>query len=190
MRIGNLYIVSGPSGAGKGTLVQALLGRVPDLWVSVSATTRHPRPGEIEGIHYFFKSAEEFDRLVAEDGLLEWAVVHGNRYGTPVAAVRSKIAEGRQVILEIDPQGAMQVLEKIPEARLIFIKPPSWEELRRRLEGRGSETAEQIELRMRTAETEMKFEGRYDIVVNNDEINRATDEIVAFIDSCAEKKES
>ena len=191
MRTGNLYIISGPSGAGKGTLVQELLGRVPDIWVSVSATTRSPRPGEVEGVHYFFKSAQEFDDLIAEDGLLEWALVHGNRYGTPVEAVRDKIAEGAQVMLEIDPQGAMQVLQRIPESRLIFIKPPSFEELRRRLEGRGSETQEQIELRLRTGETEMKFEGKYDIVVNNDDVYRATDEIVAFIDACAnEKKEA
>jgi len=142
-------------------------------------------------VHYFFKSAQEFDDLIAEDGLLEWALVHGNRYGTPVEAVRDKIAEGAQVMLEIDPQGAMQVLQRIPESRLIFIKPPSFEELRRRLEGRGSETQEQIELRLRTGETEMKFEGKYDIVVNNDDVYRATDEIVAFIDACAnEKKEA
>lgn len=191
MRTGNLYIISGPSGAGKGTLVQELLGRVPDIWVSVSATTRPPRPGEVEGVHYFFKSPQEFDDLIAHDGLLEWAEVHENRYGTPVEAVRSKIAEGAQVILEIDPQGAMQVLHRIPDAKLIFIKPPSFEELRRRLEGRGSETQEQIELRLRTGETEMKFEGKYDIVVNNDDVYRATNEIVAFIDACAnEKKEA
>ncbi|MDA3937528.1 MAG: guanylate kinase [Actinomycetota bacterium] len=191
MRTGNLYIISGPSGTGKGTLVQELLSRVPDIWVSVSATTRPPRPGEIEGVHYFFKSVSEFDELIENDGLLEWAEVHGNRYGTPIAAVRDMMDKGAQVILEIDPQGAMQVLARIPESRLVFIKPPSFEELRRRLEGRGSETPEQIELRLRTAEIEMKFEGKYDVVVNNDDVHRATNEIVAFIDSCAnDKKEA
>jgi guanylate kinase len=191
MRTGNLYIISGPSGTGKGTLVQELLSRVPDIWVSVSATTRPPRPGEIEGVHYFFKSVSEFDELIENDGLLEWAEVHGNRYGTPIAAVRDMMDKGAQVLLEIYPQVAMQVLARIPESRLVFIKPPSFEELRRRLEGRGSETPEQIELRLRTAEIEMKFEGKYDVVVNNDDVHRATNEIVAFIDSCAnDKKEA
>ena len=109
MRTGNLFIISGPSGAGKGTIVRELLGRVDDAWVSVSVTTRAPRPGEVEGRHYFFVSDEKFDALLAGGGLLEWATVHGNRYGTPRAAVEAEVASGRQVILEIDPQGAFQV---------------------------------------------------------------------------------
>ncbi|TLM93661.1 MAG: guanylate kinase, partial [Actinobacteria bacterium] len=131
-RRGNLYIVSGPSGAGKGTLVKELLGRVPDVWVSVSVTTRAPRPGEVEGVHYFFVSDDEFDRLIDTAGLLEWAEVHGNRYGTPVAAVKAKVDAGFQVVLEIDPQGAFQVKRSRPDSILIFIMPPSWDELQRR----------------------------------------------------------
>lgn len=189
MRRGNLFIVSGPSGAGKGTLVKELLGRVPDIWVSVSATTRSPRPGEIEGRDYFFVSNGRFDELVEHDGLLEWASVHGNRYGTPRAEVEARIAEGRQVILEIDPQGALQVKERWPSSILLFIKPPSMDELRRRLEGRGSETAEQVELRLRTAQTEMEFAGIYDFVVQNDDVPRAADELAAIIDSSSGTRE-
>jgi len=186
MRNGNLFIVSGPSGAGKGTLVRALLARVPDLWLSISATTRDPRPGEIEGVHYYFVSAEEFARRIDEGGFLEWAEVHSNRYGTPVSIVRDRIADGCQVVLEIDPQGAQQVKRAMPEAILIFIKPPDFGELRRRLEGRGSETPEEIETRMATAMKEMELAGMYDFVVTNDDVARATDELVRIIDSYAD----
>lgn len=188
-RRGNLFIVSGPSGAGKGTLVDALVDRVPDIWVSISATTRGPRPGEAEGEHYFFISAERFDELVACDGLLEWAEVHGNRYGTPRGPVEEMVRAGRQVILEIDPQGARQVKSVWPQAILIFIRPPSMDELRRRLEGRGSETPEQVELRLRTAQTELEFAGIYDFVVINDDVVRAADELAAIIDSCSGARE-
>lgn len=189
MRRGNLFIVSGPSGAGKGTLVKELLGRVPDVWVSISATTRAPRAGEVEGRDYFFLPKERFAELVDTGGLLEWAEVHGNRYGTPRDAVEQKIAEGRQVILEIDPQGASQVKRMRPDSILIFIKPPSMDELRRRLEGRGSETPEQVELRLRTARTEMEFAGIYDFVIQNDDVSRAADELAAVIDSCSGTRE-
>ena len=124
MRTGNLFIISGPSGAGKGTLVRELVSRVEDLWVSVSVTTRSPRPGEREGIEYFFISDAEFDELVSGNGLLEWAEVHGNRYGTPTAAVREQVAAGRQVVLEIDPQGAFQVKSLVEGSILIFVMPP------------------------------------------------------------------
>ncbi|MDZ4178205.1 MAG: guanylate kinase [Coriobacteriia bacterium] len=186
-RIGNLFIVSGPSGAGKGTLVRALLDRVPDLWLSVSATTRPPRPGEIEGVHYRFLSGDDFDRLLAENGLLEWAEVHGNRYGTPRAEVDRRIAEGCQVVLEIDPQGAQQVKAVMPESILVFVEAPSMDELRRRLAHRGSETPDQIETRMATAIKEMELAGTYDFVVTNDDITRATDELVGIIDSFADR---
>ena len=154
MRKGNLFVISGPSGAGKGTLVKRLLERIPDAWVSVSATTRAPRPGEIDGVHYYFMNDKRFDDLVAAHGFLEWADVHGKRYGTLKRTVLERMSAGQQVILEIDVQGAFQVRKLIPEAILVFIEPPSLEELRRRLEGRGTENADAIERRMKTAEAE------------------------------------
>jgi len=170
--------------------VKEILHRVPDVWLSVSVTTRAPRPGEIEGLHYFFVSPEEFDELTATGGLLEWAAVHGNRYGTPRAAVESKIAEGSQVILEIDPQGAFQIRDLLPETVLVFVTTPSIEELHRRLVGRGSETEEQVAVRMKTAERELELVGKYDHVVINDDVARATEELVGIIDSYAERRES
>jgi guanylate kinase len=190
MRKGNLFIISGPSGAGKGTLVKEILDLVPDIWVSVSVTTRAPRPGEVEGLHYFFISAEEFDRLIATGGLLEWAEVHGNRYGTPKAAVECKVEEGRQVILEIDPQGAFQVKSMQADSILVFIMPPSFDELQRRLEGRGSETKSQVETRLQTAKRELDLVCEYDHVVINDDVPRAARELVAVIDSHADVKEA
>ncbi len=189
MRNGNLFIISGPSGAGKGTLVKELPARVPDLWVSISVTTRAPRPGEVEGQHYFFISAEEFHRLSETGGLLEWAEVHGNCYGTPRAAVEAKVAEGRQVILEIDPQGAFQVKSLLPDSVLVFIMPPSWEELERRLEKRGSETKAQVERRLVTAKHELELVGEYDHVVQNDDVPRAVGELVGIIDAYADQQE-
>jgi guanylate kinase len=190
MRTGNLFIISGPSGAGKGTLVREIARRVPDIWVSVSVTTRAPRPGEVEGQHYFFISSEEFDRLASTGGLLEWAEVHGNRYGTPRAAVEHEIAEGRQVVLEIDPQGAFQVKSVRPDSILVFIMPPSLDELHRRLVGRGSETKAQVETRLDTARRELDLVGEYDNVVLNEDVPRAADELVAIIDSHADSKEA
>lgn len=137
-------------------------------------------------MHYYFVSAEEFERRIDEGGFLEWAEVHSNRYGTPVDVVRDRMADGCQVVLEIDPQGAQQVKRAMPEAILIFIQPPDFGELRRRLEGRGSETPEQIETRMATAMKEMELAGMYDFVVTNDDVARATDELVRIIDSYAD----
>ena len=185
MRHGNLFVVSGPSGAGKGTLVNRLREEVSDLWVSISATTRSPRPGEVEGVHYFFKSDDEFDALIESDGLLEWANVHGKRYGTPKAPVLEHIAAGEQVILEIEPQGAFQVRDKYPECILVFIEPPSMEELERRLTGRGTETPEQIAGRLQVAQVEMSRKVEYDVVVKNDDLETAVQELIAAIDGFA-----
>ncbi len=187
MRRGNLFIVSGPSGAGKGTLVKALLDRVPDVWVSISVTTRPPRPGEIDGREYHFLSCDEFDLLVAQDGVLEWAEVHGNRYGTPRSEVERHVRSGKQVILEIDPQGAMQVKRLEPSSVLVFVTAPSMDELRRRLEARGSETQEQISLRLANAERELRFAEQYGHVIINDDVSRAADELAAIIDSYADR---
>ena len=183
MSRGTLVIISGPSGAGKGTLVRALLGRVPSVRVSVSATTRAPRPGEVEGVHYYFLTPEEFDRRVGDGEFLEHAEVHGNRYGTLRSTVDAKLAQGRTVILEIDPQGAKQVREMIPEAALVFIVAPSTEELVRRIKKRGAESDEDIAVRMVTARGELELVGTYDCVVQNDDLRRATDELARFIGS-------
>jgi guanylate kinase len=182
---GRLFIISGPSGAGKGTLVRALLARVPRVWLSVSATTRLPRPGEVEGRDYYFVSSQRFDELVSTGGLLEWAEVHGNRYGTPRRAVQCKLEEGVDVILEIDPQGAAQVKRSVPDSVGIFVMAPSIAELRRRLENRGSETQEQVDRRLETAEKELRVAGTYDFVIENDDVRRAANELVSIIESDA-----
>lgn len=182
---GNLFVLSGPSGAGKGTLVARLLERVPSCWVSVSATTRAPRPGEVDGIHYFFMDKTAFSQLVAEGGFLEWAQVHDNCYGTLRSRVQEHIDAGDQVILEIDVQGAFQVREAMPNAHLVFIEPPSLEELERRLRGRGTETEEVIAKRMKTAQVELAQKMEYDVQVVNDDLERATEELVSYVTSFA-----
>ena len=165
--------------------MKRLAERVPDVWVSVSATTRAPRDGERDGVHYFFVDDATFDKMIAEDDLLEWANVHGRRYGTPKSKILEHIADGDQVILEIDVQGAFQVRDKIPEAILVFIEPPSMDELRARLEGRGTETQEAVESRMKTAELELARKMEYDYQLVNDNLDVATDELVSFIDGKA-----
>lgn len=186
MRRGNLIIVSGPSGAGKGTLVKRLLTRVPDVWVSVSATTRAPRPGEREGRDYFFLTESEFQDRVHAGEFLEHANVHGNHYGTLRGPVMRRVAEGMQVILEIDVQGAEQVKQSAPEAACVFIVAPDTAELRRRIVGRGSETPAQVAERMRTAEKELQLVGTYDYVVINDDVPRAAEELIGIVEALAE----
>ena len=184
-RIGNLFVISGPSGAGKGTLLSCVLQRIPDAWVSVSATTRQPRPGEQEGVHYFFLDEPEFKKLVEHDGFLEWACVHGNYYGTLKDRVQAHMGKGEQVILEIDVQGAFQVRKALPEAHLVFIDPPSLEELERRLRERGTESDDIISSRLKTAKLELAQKKEYDIEVVNDDLERAVDELVSVINSFA-----
>ena len=177
-----LFVISGPSGAGKGTLVTRVRERRSNLGLTVSATTRAPRKGEVDGVNYFFLTREEFDRRVANGEFVEWAEVHGNCDGTLVSEVQSKLASGSSLILDIDVQGALQVKERFPEAVLILIKPPSLEVLRERLVGRGTETPETIELRMANAADELALADRYDDVVVNDDLDRATDELVRVLD--------
>ena len=179
---GDVTVISGPTAVGKGTVVQALKARHPEVWVSVSATTRPPRPTEIDGVHYHFVSNADFDVLVATDGLLEWATVHGrDRYGTPSAPVEAAVERGERVILEIDLQGARQVRQRLPGARLVFIAPPNWAELVNRLVGRGTETAEQRERRLRTAQVELAAADEFDHVVVNDDLGRAVDDLVSVL---------
>ena len=179
---GDVTVISGPTAVGKGMVVQALKARYPEVWVSVSATTRPPRPTEVDGVHYHFVSNADFDVLVATDGLLEWATVHGrDRYGTPSAPVEAAVERGERVILEIDLQGARQVRQRLPGARLVFIAPPNWAELVNRLVGRGTETAEQRERRLRTAQVELAAADEFDHVVVNDDLGRAVDDLVSLL---------
>lgn len=187
MRHGNLFVISGPSGAGKGTLVARLVHEVPDAWVSISVTTRPPRAGEVDGVHYCFASSEKFQSLVESDGLLEWAEYSGNYYGTPRATVEEHIAHGDQVILEIDVQGGFQVREKFPTAHLVFIEPPSLEVLEKRLRGRGTETDEVIATRMEAARVELSHKMEYDIRLVNDDLDEAASSLVAYVNEQAEK---
>lgn len=185
MHEGHLFIISGPSGAGKGTLVKELLRRVPALWVSVSATTRAPRASEHEGTDYFFLTPSEFEVRVRHGEFLEHAEVHGHRYGTMRAPVERRLSRGVDVILEIDPQGAAQVRKLIDRSLLVFVKAPTTDELERRIRYRGSETEDQLRARLKTAERELKVEGMYDFVVINDDVTRATDALVDYIRSHA-----
>ena len=164
-----------------------VLQRVENAWVSVSATTRAPRPGEIDGVHYFFMTEDQFSSLVESDGFLEWAQVFSNRYGTPRAQVEARIEQGYQVILEIDVQGAFQVKEKMPQAHLVFIDPPSIEVLEQRLRGRGTETEDVIAARLETALVELSQKVKYDYVLVNDDLDAAADKLVAYIEEQANK---
>ena len=174
---GILIVVSGFSGAGKGTIMKALLERYDNYALSISATTRNPRPGEEEGKAYFFKTTEEFEKMIAKDDLIEYAMYVGNYYGTPKAYVEEQLRAGKDVILEIEILGALKVKEKFPNTLLLFVTPPSAEELRKRLEGRGTETQEVIDGRMKRAIEEAEYMDQYDYLVVNDELDVCVEEM-------------
>lgn len=172
-------MLAGPTAVGKGTVADCVRRQHPEIWISVSVTTRRPRPGEVDGTHYHFVSDEHFDRLIAEDGLLEWAVVHGAaRYGTPRAAVEEQLAAGRPALLEIDLQGARQVRSRMPDALMCFLAPPSWDELERRLVGRGTEGPAERERRLTTAQLELAAEDEFDVTIVNTDVEKACEELV------------
>jgi len=186
MRNGNLFVISGPSGAGKGTLVRHALSQIDDAWVSVSATTREPRRGERDGVHYFFMDEDGFSAMAEEGGFLEWARYAGHGYGTPRRSVEEHVAAGEQVVLEIDMQGAFQVREKMPSAKLVFVEPPSMEELERRLRKRGTEDEGAIAKRMAAAEVELSRKMEYDKQLVNDDLDEAVAELVAYVNEQAQ----
>lgn len=174
-----LVVLAGPTAVGKGTVAGCIRADHPDIWISVSVTTRPARPGEVDGVHYHFLSEQEFDHLLAHDGLLEWAVVHGrHRYGTPRAPVEERLERGLPALLEIDLQGARQVREAMPEALMCFLAPPSFQELERRLIGRGTEDAEERERRLRTAREELAAEDEFDVTIVNTDVRSACRELV------------
>ncbi|MGI9217332.1 MAG: guanylate kinase [Hydrogenophaga sp.] len=178
---GNLFVVAAPSGAGKSSLVKALMELDQRVSPSVSHTTRAPRGQEVHGREYYFVSKETFDQMVAQDAFLEWANVHGNRYGTSKAAIEQRMAQGSDVVLEIDFQGAIQVKRIFPNAVLIFILPPSWEELRSRLERRNEDSADTIELRLKNAAQEMEHAREFDFVIINELFERALFDLKAIV---------
>lgn len=180
---GNLFVVAAPSGAGKSSLVKALRSFDARVYPSVSHTTRPPRGQEKHGREYYFASDAEFDAMVGNDAFVEWANVHGKRYGTSKKGIQDRLAKGEDVLLEIDYQGALQVRTAFPQAVLIFILPPSWEELRSRLENRGEDAPEVIELRMKNAEEEMAQVGKFDFVIINELFESALFDLKAIIHS-------
>lgn len=178
---GLLIVLSGPSGAGKGTVCKALLSKEQNLKLSISTTTRKPRTGEVDGENYFFTTVENFQSMIENNMLLEWAKVYDNYYGTPKDFVFKNVEEGNDVILEIDIQGALKVKDKFPEGVFIFILPPSMEELRNRIKKRGTESEEEILKRFKSAYEELNFVSRYNYVVINDDVNSAVEKIRAII---------
>lgn len=177
-----LTVIAGPTAVGKGTVVRELLKQSDNIVLSVSATTREPRPGEVNGVDYFFLSHEEFDQMIAKGQMLEYAIVHGtNKYGTPREPVEVALAAGKEVVLEIDIQGARQVKRAMPEALLIFIAPPSWDELVRRLSLRGTETEDEQARRLETARQELASADEFDAVIINEDIAKCAREVLDLI---------
>ena len=181
-RPARLTVLAGPTAVGKGTVAADVRARYPEVWLSISATTRFPRPGEQEGVHYHFVDDATFDAMVAGGELLEWAVVHGrHRYGTPRRPVEEALAAGRPALLEIDLQGARQVKASMPDARFVFLAPPSWDELVRRLVGRGTEDEAERARRLATAREELAAVSEFDDTVVNTDVHQATDDLVSLM---------
>lgn len=180
-------VLAGPTSVGKSTLSGHIRTHYPQVHFSVSATTRPARPGEVNGEDYWFIDPQEFDRLVQEDALLEWAAVHGrHRYGTLRSTVKDALAAGKRVLLEIDLQGARQVRRSMPEAQFVFLAPPSWEDLISRLNGRGTESPEEQQRRLQTARVELAAESEFDVTIINDDVARAAAELVELV--CADQQ--
>lgn len=182
-----IIVVAGPSGVGKGTVIAWAREHLPNAWLSVSGTTRAPRPGEADGVNYHFMTAEAFDALARAGGFLEWAEYAGNRYGTPLQPLLDHAAAGQPVLLEIELQGARQVRSRLPHATLVFIKPPSWEELVRRLTDRGTEPPAVVERRLATAREELASEHEFDVTIVNDDVEKAGQALVDLLDSASTK---
>jgi guanylate kinase len=178
---GTLLVLCGPSGVGKTTSLAMLQASDPGLWLSVSATTRSRRPGEIDGVHYWFVDDPAFDRLIAQDHLLEWAEFAGNRYGTPRRPVLDRLAAGGCVLLDVNPRGAWQVRDALPQARLVFLAPPSWEELVKRLTSRGTEPPEVVQRRLAAAREELAAEPEFDVRLVNNSVEEVVSELRALL---------
>jgi len=179
-----LVVLAGPTAVGKGTVAEYVRAQFPEVWLSVSVTTRKPRPLEVDGTHYHFVDDEQFDRMREAGEFLEWAVVHGRaRYGTPRGPVLEALAAGRKTLLEIDLQGARQVRQQMPEALFVFLAPPSWDELVRRLVGRGTESEEEREVRLTTARLELAAQREFDVTIVNDSVQRASQELVSLMNA-------